>query len=153
MEIKLQKISVTSKVLSVLGGILFGLGIYTFNYAQGISYLTNNSNVCTNCHVMQNNYNAWIKSSHHSVATCDDCHIPQDSILEKLLVKSRNGFNHSLAFTQQNFYEPIQITPRNQMITEKACRYCHMNFIKAIDTFHNKENSLSCIRCHSEVGH
>ncbi len=153
MKIGWRKLGIANIVLSILGGGVVGLGVYTFNYADGASYLTNDSRVCTNCHVMQDNYNAWSKSSHHSVATCNDCHIPHDSLFEKLLTKSINGFNHSLAFTTQHFPEPIQITQRNRTIAEKSCRYCHSDITKAIDNPHNKDNSLSCIYCHSEVGH
>jgi cytochrome c nitrite reductase small subunit len=40
-------------VLAVLGGLIVGLGAYTFLYAKGYSYLTNNPEACTNCHVMR----------------------------------------------------------------------------------------------------
>ena len=33
-------------------GIALGLGAYTFAYAKGWSYLTNNPQACANCHVM-----------------------------------------------------------------------------------------------------
>ena len=37
-------------VLAVLAGLVIGLGCYTFLYAKGYSYLTNNPAACTNCH-------------------------------------------------------------------------------------------------------
>ncbi len=49
---------------------MIGLGTYTFLYAKGYSYLTNNPEACANCHVMHP-YEAWLKSSHHSVASCN----------------------------------------------------------------------------------
>ena len=49
-------------------GVAVGLAAYTFVYAKGYSYLTNNPAACANCHVMQAQYDAWMKSSHHSVA-------------------------------------------------------------------------------------
>lgn len=52
-----------------------GLGAYTFIYAKGYSYLTNDPAACANCHVMQAQYDGWMKSSHHSVATGNDCSV------------------------------------------------------------------------------
>ena len=70
-----------------------------------------------------------------------------------MLTKARNGFNHSLAFTTGNFPEPIQITKRNWEITENACRHCHSDVVGAIDTGPVHGVSLSCTRCHRDVGH
>ena len=39
-------------------GIAVGLGGYTFVYARGYSYLTNDPAACANCHVMEDHYRA-----------------------------------------------------------------------------------------------
>ena len=39
--------------VSVAFGLAAGLGGYTFVYARGGSYLTNDPAACTNCHIMQ----------------------------------------------------------------------------------------------------
>ena len=74
-------------LLGVLLGMAIGLGGYTFIYSKGYSYLTNNPAACANCHVMQAQYDAWLKSSHHSAATCNDCHTPHN-IFGKYAVKA-----------------------------------------------------------------
>ena len=137
--------------LAALSGVVAGIGGFTFVYANGASYMTNDPAACANCHVMSDHYAAWTKSSHHAVATCNDCHAPHDSF-GKYWTKARNGFNHSWAFTMENFHEPIRITPINRSITEGACRYCHQDVVHAIDPVEQRE-SMSCIRCHSNVGH
>jgi cytochrome c nitrite reductase small subunit len=139
-------------VFGTLLGAAAGIGGYTFVYARGASYLTNDPAACANCHVMQDHFDAWRKSSHHAVATCNDCHTPHDFV-GKYTTKGLNGFHHSLAFTSGRFHEPIQITPRNHEITEAACRYCHADIVQAIDTVHREGQGLSCTRCHSSVGH
>src|SRR6266446_5493121 len=67
---------------AIMFGIVLGLGLgiggYTFLYAKGWSYLTNDPAACANCHVMREHYDAWIKSSHRAVATCNDCHTPHN---------------------------------------------------------------------------
>ncbi len=132
-------------------GILIAIGGYTFIYAKGYSYVTNDPAACANCHVMDNHYRAWMKSSHRTAAVCNDCHTPP-GLIPKYTVKAINGFNHSFAFTTGRFPEPLRITPMNTAATEKACRKCHEEIVTAIEGPH-PGNQLSCIRCHSTVGH
>jgi len=140
-------------VVAVLIGILTAVGGYTFIYAKGYSYALNDPAICANCHIMENHYAAWLKSSHHTVAVCNDCHTPP-GFIAKYATKGLNGFNHSLAFTTGRFPEPLRITERNFKVTEKACRKCHHDIVEAIETRSGKKgDELSCIRCHSTVGH
>jgi cytochrome c nitrite reductase small subunit len=44
-------------------GLAVGVGGYTFVYARGGSYLTDDPAACANCHVMREQYDGWIKSS------------------------------------------------------------------------------------------
>lgn len=133
-------------------GVLAGIGSYTFIYAKGASYMTNDPAACANCHVMDGHYAAWMKGSHRNVATCNDCHTPHN-FFGKYLTKGINGYYHSLAFTTGNFHEPIQITPRNTRVTEGACRACHQPVVEAIEFGTHYEGGMSCIRCHDSVGH
>ena len=137
----------------VLGtGAAMGVGVYTFVYARGGSYLSDDAAACANCHVMGGHYDAWLKSSHHAVATCNDCHTPH-TFVGKWWTKARNGYHHSLAFTTGRFHEPIQITASNREVTEGACRYCHADVVQAIDASPGHAGPLDCIRCHGSVGH
>jgi cytochrome c nitrite reductase small subunit len=137
--------------LALAVGIAAGLGAYTFLYAKGYSYLTNDPQACVNCHVMRDQYDGWVKSSHRSVAACNDCHTPP-GLVGKYATKARNGFWHSFYFTTGNFHEPIQITARNRDVTEQACRKCHAQIVLAIEGAH-EAGRTRCLRCHSSVGH
>jgi cytochrome c nitrite reductase small subunit len=151
---------------SVLIGLAMGLGLFTFGYARGYSYLTNDPSACANCHIMSEHYAAWMKGSHHGVATCNDCHTPHN-LVGKYLVKARNGFWHSFHFTTGGYPDPLRITERNHEVTEQACRYCHSEITDAIEhgttayasTVADRPASrmslerLSCVRCHRYVGH
>jgi cytochrome c nitrite reductase small subunit len=141
-------------VLAVLAGLIIGLGTYTFVYAKGYSYLTNNPAACTNCHVMQAEYDAWVKSSHRSAATCNDCHTPHN-LIGKYAVKANNGFWHSFYFTRGRYPDTIEITKFDKKVTENACRRCHQSITAAIDgnVVHGQAEGLQCTRCHSSVGH
>ena len=52
----------TSLAIAIALGVLIGIGGYTFVYAKGYSYLTNDPAACANCHIMDNHYRAWMKS-------------------------------------------------------------------------------------------
>jgi cytochrome c nitrite reductase small subunit len=138
--------------LGIAAGLLIGIGGYTFVYARGYSYLTDNPAACANCHVMQEQYSGWVVSSHRRVAVCNDCHAPHD-LIGKYVTKGRNGFWHSFYFTTGGFPDPIQITPRNARITEEACRNCHEAIVQAIDGSGHSDRQLQCVACHRSVGH
>ena len=134
-------------------GVAFGLVAYTFVYARGWSYLTDDPSACANCHVMNEQYDGWLKASHRSVAVCNDCHVPHD-LVGKYYTKARNGFWHSFYFTTQSFHEPIAATAASRRIAESNCRRCHAGIVQAMGTpAHAGSTDVSCIRCHGSVGH
>lgn len=136
-----------------LVGVIGGVGGYTFIYAKGGSYLTDDPNACANCHIMREHHAAWQKSSHHAVAVCNDCHAPHDNIVHKYYVKGVNGFNHSWAFTTGHFEDNYQITPFNVKVTNESCRHCHEAITHQIEPAVENFEQMSCIRCHQNVGH
>jgi len=147
--------TIAGVVLGAAIGLAGGVGAYTFIYARGGSYLTDDPAACANCHVMRQHFDAWVKSSHRSVAVCNDCHTPP-GLIGKYLTKAVNGFHHSYAFTTGRFPDEILITPRNQEVAEEACRKCHQEITATIDGPHGARDAagrLSCIRCHPSVGH
>jgi cytochrome c nitrite reductase small subunit len=139
--------------IMVGGGFLSGLGGYTFYYAEGLSYFSNNPQACVNCHIMREQYDGWLKSPHHAVATCNDCHTPHDFI-GKYLSKAENGFWHSKGFTLQDFHEPIMIRPHNAVVLQRACVGCHSGLVSEMNTHvGNQRQMLDCVSCHRDVGH
>ena len=147
------RLDVAAVIVAVTVGLAIGVGAYTFVYARGISYLTNDPQACGNCHVMREQLDGWIASSHRAVAVCNDCHTPHSSLVAKYAVKALNGFWHSVAFTSGRFHEPIAIGARNRAVTEAACRHCHQNIVDAITPDTRAGAGVECIRCHRSVGH
>jgi cytochrome c nitrite reductase small subunit len=139
-------------VLGIAIGLVIGIGTYTFIYAKGYSYFTNDPSACDNCHVMNQQYDGWVKSSHHAVAVCNDCHTPE-GLVGKYYTKASNGFWHSFYFTTGWFPDNIQITQRNIDVTETACSKCHQDIIRKMNSSHKPEENNSCISCHRSVGH
>lgn len=139
-------------ILGATLGMAIGVAGFTFVYARGGSYLTNDPRACVNCHIMQEQYDAWIKSSHRNVAACNDCHAPA-SLIPKYYTKAQNGFFHSLAFTTGRHPDPIRIKAFNLRVTEQACRRCHAEIVDQLEGPHGSGEAISCVRCHNQVGH
>jgi cytochrome c nitrite reductase small subunit len=140
-------------VASALLGLVGGAGGYTFWYANGASYLSDDPRTCVNCHVMREFHDGWQHGSHHAVATCNDCHIPA-SFPAKYLVKAENGFWHSVRFTLQDFHEPIRIRPKNRDVLNDNCLRCHGALVDSVHEGGREEpGALGCVRCHRTVGH
>ena len=140
-------------LVSALVGLTVGLGLYTFVYARGYAYLTNNPQACANCHVM------------HGILRClDQVAPPRGSGLQRLshaptispastLTKIENGFFHSLAFTSGRFPDNIFIRSRDERVTE-----IHLPQLPRTNHHRHRRpasasNTISCIRCHFDVGH
>ena len=142
-------------LLSLAGtlGMFAGLGTYTFTYARGLSYFSNDPLACMNCHIMREHFDGWQKSPHHAVATCNDCHTPH-AFIPKYLSKAENGFWHSKGFTLQDFHEPIMIRPHNSAVLQHNCVTCHEQVVDGINTHRgDPQRMLDCVHCHREVGH
>ena len=140
-------------ILCVLVGAALGSGVYTVQYAEGLSYLSDNPQACVNCHVMREQHEGWQKASHHAVATCNDCHLPHGTV-PKYIMKAENGFWHSKGFTFQDFHEPIRLRPISAKILQKNCIRCHHDLVNDTlgDGVHGNE-TLNCVHCHAVVGH
>jgi len=154
------------------GGVVGALGGavgYTAHYASATSYLSNDPKACINCHIMNNEYDSWSRSSHHARAVCNDCHVPHDSVVAKYMVKAEHGYRHSKGFTFQDFHEPIQITRGSRDAVIANCVRCHEAMTHEIRLGALGDNAaragaklgievavsggVDCIHCHASVAH
>lgn len=138
--------------LLIILGAAVGTGVFTFFYAKGYSYLSNDPRACANCHVMNDAYDSWVKSSHRHAASCNDCHVPH-GFPAKYFGKAENGWNHSKAFTLQNFPEPIRIRPHNLKVLQNNCVSCHETLVSDIAGHSGEGAAQRCTDCHRSVGH
>lgn len=161
---KTKKISSVFAVFAILLFVLIALAFYTFINAKGISYLSNSSEACNNCHIMNDVYVAYTKSSHskkikgEAVATCGDCHLPHDFV-GKWIAKAQSGVAHAYAFTFKLNDLPTNLSAnaKSKAIVQENCINCHAemvsNVVNPTTNIHAKNNSLSCVSCHAGVGH
>lgn len=132
-------------------GVALGLGLYTFVYARGYSYLGHDSRACANCHAMNAQYEGWQRGSHRSAARCADCHTPFNPV-GKYAIKAWDGFWHSYYFTTDTYPDNIRITNLSLRVAEGQCRACHAAITAQISG-HGQGSGLPCVNCHSQVGH
>ena len=138
-------------ILVAMAGAIVGLGIFTFVYADGFSYLGSNPETCTNCHVMQGAYDGWNHSSHKAETPCVDCHAPHN-VVEKYAVKGINGVKDMVTFTLNIIPDPIHIRPFNHRIVQDQCVNCHRDLVQPM-SYEGGEHPTDCLRCHARVGH
>ncbi|MBS4235406.1 cytochrome c nitrite reductase small subunit [Campylobacter vulpis] len=142
---------------------LFAVGFYTFYNAKGISYFSNSSESCNNCHIMNEVYNDYLAGSHskkvkgESRASCADCHLPHQG-MEKWIAKAESGLAHAYAFTFKLDELPTNLsaTQKSKEMVQNNCIRCHGDYAAvAVNSTTNPhaDSSLSCVSCHSDVGH
>jgi len=140
-------------LLAALLGAPLGAGLFTFRYAEGLSYFSSDPRACKNCHIMNEEYASWTKGPHHAAAKCVDCHLPHDFV-GKYIAKAENGYHHSKGFTFQDFHEPILIKPRNAQILQQNCLHCHEDFVHDIVRGSTTaKDAVRCVHCHRSIGH
>lgn len=153
----------TFKIMAIL---LFIVALIFFVYmayiAKAWSYLSADPKACINCHVMNTQYATWQHSSHAQRATCVECHLPTDSVVDKYMAKVQDGWNHTLAFTFNTYDNAIKISDDGAKRVQANCISCHKSVTSTLSTnadkYHNfeddyVENGRKCWSCHREVPH
>jgi cytochrome c nitrite reductase small subunit len=135
----------------ILIGALAGLCVYTFGYAGGHAYLSSDPKACVQCHVMQEHFDSWQKSSHHAVAKCVDCHLSHNPV-KKWLDKGENGALHSMHFTLNTHPDPVKLRSWHKGTVLGNCLQCHQGLV---DDVHRdpKGKAMDCLHCHQGVAH
>nr|MCK9280035.1 cytochrome c nitrite reductase small subunit [Melioribacteraceae bacterium] len=143
----------------ILLGIFFGIAFHVFYISNAISYVSDDPKTCINCHVMNPQYVTWQRGSHGRVATCNDCHVPQDNIFRTYLFKAQDGMRHATMFTFRLEPQVIQIKQAGKDAVQENCIRCHNNLIHPISlrAINNRgvENQHEgyCWDCHRETPH
>lgn len=143
--------------LLVCFGVVIGHGLFTFVYAKGFSYLSDDPAACKNCHVMNQVYESWSRSSHKDVATCNSCHVPH-TFFAKWAMKAESGFHHGYAFTFKDNPVAFTATEKSKKLVQQNCISCHKDYAQnAVDptSAHSGKDieALSCVSCHRQIGH
>jgi len=140
-------------IITACYGLVFGMGLATFVYARGTSYLSDDPQACNNCHVMNSVFEGWMKGGHQHVATCNDCHVPHDFI-GKWYTKADNGFHHSFAFTFFDIPLVIRAKEKSRQVVENNCVRCNGDMASHSASWPSRDGEiLTCRSCHKDIGH
>ena len=141
--------------------VAVGMGVYLAQESKATSYLSNDAAACINCHVMQSYYATWQHSSHAQRAQCVDCHLPVEDYIDKYASKTRDGWNHSVAFTLDTYGKRILISDDGARRVQENCIRCHASLsqtlIRNVDRYHAFDSESlgdrKCWDCHRQVPH
>lgn len=142
--------------------IAIGFFIYMLNISKAFSYISSDPKACINCHIMNTQYATWKHSSHASVTTCIDCHLPRDSEVKKYIAKAKDGWNHAVAFTMNTYDNAIVISDDGARRVQENCVSCHASIVSTMvsnsDQYHKFDDESvktgrKCWDCHKEVPH
>ena len=134
-------------------GIIVGGGAFVADMSNAASYLSDDPRACINCHIMTPQYSTWQHSSHAQVASCNDCHVPQDSMLRKYWFKANDGARHSVMFTLRQEPQVIKARPESVEVIQANCLRCHNSLLETVNTAYQHTADRSCTDCHREVPH
>lgn len=142
----------------ILLGTITGLGFYILNISNAVSYLSDEPRTCVNCHVMAPQFATWERGSHGRVTTCNDCHVPQDNVVEKMLFKGSDGLRHATMFTLRMEPQVIKIKDAGKRVVQENCIRCHTNNVhpvalRAINQKGITDDDRYCWDCHRETPH
>lgn len=134
-------------------GVALGAGMFVFHVSRAASYLSDSPETCINCHVMTTEYNTWSHSSHASVATCNDCHVPHTSLPAHYAFKAKDGLWHATVFTMRWEPQVIRLSDGAVPVVENNCRRCHEQTIADVAVAEHSSGDLRCWDCHRETPH
>jgi cytochrome c nitrite reductase small subunit len=104
-------------------------------------------------------YATWERGSHGRVATCNDCHVPQDNFIRKYAFKASDGFRHASMFTFRMEPQVIRIKEAGRNVVQENCIRCHSNYLHPVSlraigakSIYEESDKL-CWDCHRETPH
>lgn len=138
----------------IISGVLTGLVLLILYTGNAASYLSDKPETCINCHVMYTQYSSWRLSSHARVATCNDCHVPQDNVFRKYLFKASDGLRHSTMFTFRLEPQVMKIKHAGIEVVQENCIRCHSDLVDHTQlTSKQFSDERKCWSCHEETPH
>jgi cytochrome c nitrite reductase small subunit len=143
----------------ILMGIFTGVFFLVLHISMAASYLSDDPKTCINCHVMYPQYASWTKGSHGNVASCSDCHVPQDNFFRKYYFKASDGLRHATFFTMRWEPQVIQIKQAGVSVVQENCIRCHIDLVDMTQlvtvtgSMARDNDGKLCWDCHRKTPH
>lgn len=154
----LSRIKIPSALAAVFG-VFIGISLFAAYRSNALSYMSDDPRACVNCHIMGSYYASHAHSSHASVATCNDCHVPHTSLAAKYAFKARDGLYHASVFTLRAEPQAMRIKEAGANVVQANCVRCHNQLNEIVQpqtiTLAAKEHGAGhlCWDCHRDVPH
>lgn len=140
----------------VLSGVLIGATLAIVHVSRATSYMSDDPRACINCHIMDPQYATWQHGSHGRFTTCNDCHVPHDSVFRKYFFKAKDGSRHSSMFMLRLEPQVIRIHEEGANVVMENCLRCHGNLVGGTQDYAggvHKDTTRKCWECHRETPH
>lgn len=114
---------------------------------SGFIAKTEKSEYCASCHVMQDEYTAWIHSGAHRRKVCVECHLPNYNQALHHWWKTIDGLKDVIVFHSGKIPERIKLSEHGIRIVQSNCIRCHENMVMMIN------KNRKCWECHRRITH
>lgn len=139
------------KALYVAGALVVAFLAMLLTKVPGISELLDGPGFCGLCHVMDDQVETYLYSSHRETATCGDCHIPHP-LVPGAAYKAFTGTRDIIYVTLNIQPEPVRMTGLGETVVHQNCVRCHEALLREIgDT--RRDGGQQCFHCHRTTFH
>ena len=134
-----------------IAAFLLALGVFAWA-ADAPAYLGHEPATCSNCHVMDAQYENWFHAPHARWTTCSDCHLPHQNLIVYYYEKGRSGMHDVFVFVTRTYPEQIRATARTRAIVQANCIRCHTDAVESM-LAGAQPFERDCWECHRFAAH
>lgn len=136
------------KIIVSAAGAGFALMLFVFFGPPKLFEYTSTPEFCGSCHVMDDQYEAWLKTGPHGGIKCVDCHLPNHNPVSHFVWKGIDGMKDVVYFYGRLYGDEIKAGSRAKRVINENCASCHYDMVSRIET----EDS-NCWSCHRRMDH
>ena len=129
-------------------GAGFLLFLFVFFGPPKVYHKTSTPEFCASCHVMDYQYDAWMKNADHRNLECVECHLPNNNFANHMLWKGYDGTKDVIYFFGRLYADELRISVHGQHTVQDNCVRCHGEMVSQLNI-----EDRTCWSCHRRVNH
>lgn len=143
-----KKLLAIDKRLLIFIGLFAGI-VLSVVTVKTFAY-TDSPDFCQSCHIMTSAHDTFADSTHATLA-CSDCHLPHDTLANKLVFKAKSGLGHVYYNTlgAEKIPNVLIATEGSTDAINQNCIDCHESTLDNVS--HDAKDS--CSSCHQAIPH
>ena len=106
---------------------------------------------CGSCHVMEEQVETFVHSSHKIAADCGDCHVPHE-LVYGAFDKAYTGTKDLIGVILDKDPFTIEAGTHSKNVIQANCVRCHQAFLNEVGNTMD-ENGKYCFDCHKNTPH